>query len=64
MLFRIEDVPDGEMLPKETEMVDAGEVARVQKRQDLGKNVVRVHEMSVDEYGGVKIRSRKLKREL
>jgi hypothetical protein len=62
MLFRIVDVPDWEMLPEDTEMIDVGQV--VKREEALGKNVVRVHEMTVDGYGGVRMSSGRIKREL
>jgi hypothetical protein len=69
MLFRIVDVPDWEMLPEDTDMVDFAEAVKRERREDevgrrLGKNVVRVHEMSLNGFGEIKIRSRMFKREL
>jgi hypothetical protein len=64
MLFRIVDVPDWEMLPEDTEMVDVAEVVKREEEAGLGKNLVRVHEMTVDGYGGARMSSGRMKREL
>jgi hypothetical protein len=69
MLFRIVDVPDWEMLPEDTEIVDVAEVVMRERGEGevglgLGKNVVRVHEMTVDGYGGVRMSSGMFRREL
>ncbi|KAI4658649.1 uncharacterized protein J4E79_006407 [Alternaria viburni] len=75
LLFRIEDVPQDEVMPDDTEIVDqemTGSASRMRRGQrkdslvelDLGKNVGRLHRVSIDGRGGTMLQSHEFEREL
>jgi hypothetical protein len=75
LLFRIEDVPQDEIAPDDMEVVDEGMTGVVTRQRrmkrsdslvglDLGRNVARLHKMSVDEQGETVLYSHDLEREL
>jgi hypothetical protein len=74
LLFRIDDVPQNDILPENTEMLDEGTKAKHTRRGirrkdsmvdlDLGRNLSRAHEMSLGERGETVLYSHEFKREL
>ncbi|KAI4913443.1 uncharacterized protein J4E92_009792 [Alternaria infectoria] len=75
LLFRIEDVPQDEVMPDDTEIVDqemTGSASRMRRGQrkdslvelDLGKNVGRLHRVSIDGRGETMLQSHEFEREL
>jgi len=75
LLFRIEDVPQDEVMPDDTEIVDqemTGSASRMRRGQmkdslvelDLGKNVGRLHRISMNGRGETMLQSHEVEREL
>ncbi|RYO32543.1 hypothetical protein AA0111_g4651 [Alternaria arborescens] len=74
LLFRIDDVPQDDILPEDTEMLDEGTKVKHTRRGirrkdsmvdlDLGRNLSRAHEMSLGERGETVPYSHEFKREL
>ncbi|KAG9186291.1 hypothetical protein G6011_02847 [Alternaria panax] len=74
LLFRIDDVPEDDVLPEDTEMLDEGttgaHIRRSVKRKDsmvgldLGRNISRMHEISLGKQGETVLYSHEFRREL
>jgi hypothetical protein len=74
LLFRIDDVPQDDILPEDTEMLDEGTKGKHTRRGirrkdsmvdlDLGRNISRAHEMSLGERGETVLYSHEFKWEL
>ncbi|KAH6858617.1 hypothetical protein B0T12DRAFT_163164 [Alternaria alternata] len=74
LLFHIDDVPQDDVLPEDTEMLDEGTKGKYTRRGirrkdsmvdlDLGRNISRTHEMSLGERGETVLYSHEFKREL